>query len=107
MSDDDEIINLICTPSQWPAGIEAIRVQANCGHEVWLSKSGQEILASDKEVKLTCILCVPKHPEAREQFKEKGMFMTLAQREDLNKVLGVDQVDQMVAQWGITMREVI
>lgn len=83
------------------------RIVATCGHEAAIAPSGRKVLAETNRKAITiCLACAVQHPKVREGLRERGAYLTPHQRHELNKVIGVADVDQAMARFRIQEREI-
>lgn len=79
---------LVCSPKQdMPPVPGAVSLTADCGHEVWISKSGQQAI-KEHNLETRCMACVPTdlpveslpgiQQEAEQLMGKEAYEMTLA-----------------------------
>lgn len=56
VDDDEEKRIVVCAPVAWDHTADSIRIEAACGHEVWVAPAGQRLLADGAEAQ--CVPCV-------------------------------------------------
>lgn len=102
--DKDDTALVMCSPTNMPAHVPSVRHMGGCGHEVWVSIETMANRIEDERFTFKCMPCCLSDPEVL-ALMVKETSITPAQRKELNRSLGVAEVDQLMAKLNATERD--
>ena len=91
MTNEVEKNYLALSPTQWPnATPGSIEILADCGHQCYISVSGQRAMADDPDLYETlCVPCLQKHQAESEEPLNFGEVP--GAKEQLQQVFGISE----------------
>lgn len=85
---------IVCSPSDMPAHVPSVEVEADCGHKVWMSAATAAMtIQADAPFTTTCIRCVDVKEFAAAVAKDELREIP-GQRDEIASVLGEERTDE-------------